>query len=243
MFNDKIASNKYEWFVNKFPCKTAIETGMHEGNGTRNLLKHHDTVISCESWDKFFQETLSSFISDDKFNLELEFKTKTHNITVKKLVKDDKTLFLLKGSSELALECIFLNELNYEFTTPYVFYLDAHWNGKGGTDWPILHELETIGNYNLSNSKLIIHDFKVPGFSTKGSPIWGYDENNGFDLDYEYVKEYLFKINNGMLSLFPDNVTNDVNGRGILYCVPPEELDFEEYLSYNRGNPTIELNN
>ena len=97
MFNDKIACSKYEWFINKFDCKTAIETGTHLGNGTRNLLKYHDNVISCESYDEFFQETLSRFISDDKFNLELEFKTKTHNITVKKLVRDDKTLFLLKG--------------------------------------------------------------------------------------------------------------------------------------------------
>lgn len=242
MFNDKIALTKYEWFIDKFDCKTAIETGTHLGNGTRNLLKYHDIVISCESYDEFFQETLSTFISDDKFNLELEFKTPTHNITVKKLVRDNKTLFLLKGSSELALESIFLNELNYEFDTPYIFYLDAHWNNKGGTDWPILHELKTIGNYNLSNSKIIIHDFKVPGFSSKDSPIWGYDSYDNIDLDYDYVKESLFKINDGMLSFFPDNVTNNECGRGMIYCVPPEELDFEEYLKYNRGKPPIELN-
>ena len=47
---------------------------------------------------------------------------------------------------------------------------------------------------------------------------------------------------NGILTFFPDKVLDDHAGRGILYSVPPEEQDYDEYLTFNRGKPAIKLN-
>jgi hypothetical protein len=250
MFQDPLAHIKYKWFVNKFDCKTLIETGTHVGHSALKFILFHDTIITCEISDRYFYSSLNRFTDKiNKFKVSSEFKTRTYNLDVRKLVRKNKTIFLIKGSSDLVLKSIFEGELSHDFELPYVFYLDAHGgytykSDIGGETWPIRDELEIIANYNLNNSKIIIHDFKVPGFSDyPDRPWWGYDSFQGQSLDYNYIKDCIFKINPGMLSFFPDDVKKQKTGsRGILYSVPPDELNFEEYLKFNRGIPPIELN-
>jgi|TARA_B110000858_G_C17698935_1_gene424930 hypothetical protein len=246
MFNCQIAAKKYSWFVSKYTIDVAIETGTCEGDGTLSLSKHHDLVITCEIDKNYFKKSLVNFKTNG-FNIIDGFRLPKSNLAVYELQNKNKKIYLIMGSSPIVLDDILDNGLGFEIKKSIVFYLDAHW----GDSFPILDELELISKYNLSDSKIIIHDFYVPGFTKwnineYGIDVhcWGYDFYKDDNLNFEYVKEKLFKINPGILSYFPDDVysTRYNGGRGILYSVPPEEQDFEEHLNYNRGIPCIELN-
>lgn len=248
MFNCEIAKKKYEWFINKYNVDIAIETGTNEAKGALNLSKHHDIVITCEVSDAYFNlssEILTSqmirYDNEPGYTLVSTFNTIHNNLLVNLYQKDNKKIYMIKGSSEVVLDDVLNGGLGFDVNKNLLFYLDAHWEEY----WPLLDELKTIKKYNLSDSKIIIHDFYVPGFSERvindeGEEIfiWGYDRN----LDFDYVKESLFAINPGMLSYFPDDVVFKNEGRGILYSVPPEEQDFNEYLNFNRGVPCLEIN-
>ena len=248
MFNCPIAKNKYKWFSNKYNIDIAIETGTCEGYGSLSLSNHHDLVITCEIDDTCCNLSINNF-KEAGYNLKSEFNTKNDNLPVYKFENNNKKIYLIKGSSSIVLDDVLNNGLGFEVNKSILFYLDAHFNDN----FPILDELESIGKKKLSDSKIIIHDFYVPGFTEYitneyGNTVhnWGNDfcSSSGDSLDFDYVKTKLFEINPGMLSYFPDDVHNreDRSGRGILYSVPPEEQDFEEHLSYNRGIPCIEVN-
>ena len=245
MFNCPIATKKYEWFQSKYIIDIAIETGTNQGHGTLSLSNHHDLVITCEIDDTRCNTSTIKF-EENGFQIKSEFYTKKSNLPVYEFQKDNKKIYLIKGSSTIVLDDILDNGLGFEIKKSIVFYLDAHW----GDSFPILDELELISKYNLSDSKIIIHDFYVPGFTEwkinedgKRIQEWGGTDHYDLRLDYEYIKTKIFEINPGILSYFPDDVYNSGDGgRGILYAVPPEEQNFEEYLSYNRGTPCIELN-
>lgn len=233
MFKDLIAYKKYDWFTKKFKSNTLIETGTFWGESTLIFSQFHDEVITCEIDLNNVETSINRFKSNG-FKCTQSFFTKTYNYKVFKFVKNNKKIWLVNGSSQNVLDSIFLGELNHNFSSPYTFFLDAH---GGSNYWPILDELNMILKYHLVDSKIIIHDFKVPGFDD-----WGYDKYDGQDLDYDYVKDFLFKINPKFLSFFPDKVANGVHGVGILYVIPNDEIDFEDYLKLNRGNPPIKIN-
>lgn len=248
MFNCPIATKKYEWFANKYNIDIAIETGTNHALGAVNLSKHHDIVITCEISDKYFQissDKLTCELTDYSYTLESTFNTIHNNLLVNLYQKDNKKIYMIKGSSEVVLDDVLNGGLGFDVSKSLVFYLDAHWDNY----WPLKDELSVIKKYNLSDSKIIIHDFYVPGFTKnvegeRGDEpfIWGCDWYDGQVLDFDYVKDLLFSINPGMLCYFPDDVIFSNAGRGILYSVPPEEQDFNEYLEFNRGTPCIEIN-
>lgn len=246
MFNCPIAAKKYEWFINKYTIDIAIETGTSTGTGTIELSKHHDLVITCEI-DKSRILFATDHFKHNGYELKSEFHTKAFNLPIFEFQKDNKRIYLVEGSSNIVLDDILNDGMGFEIKKSIVFYLDAHWNEY----FPILDELRAISKYNLSDSKIIIHDFYVPGYTEYKDNkngirmhYWGNDIYTAGELNFDYVKEELFKINPGILSYFPDDVYvwEDKAGRGTLYSVPPEEQDFEEHLNYNRGNPCIEIN-
>lgn len=259
MFNCLIAKKKYEWFVNKYNIDIAIETGTNRAKGALNLSKHHDIVITCEISDEFFNissdiitaettdsvENHGSNWEEPSYTLVSTFYTIHNNLLVNLYQKGNKKIYMIKGSSEVVLDDVLNGGLGFDVNKNILFYLDAHWEDY----WPLLDELKTIKKYNLSDSKIIIHDFYVPGFTKEvindeGEEIyhWGCDRYGPIQLDFDYVKESIFSINPGMLCYFPDDVIFSSAGRGILYSVPPEEQDFNEYLNFNRGIPCLEIN-
>ena len=248
MFNCEIAKKKYEWFANKYNIDIAIETGTNKGLGALNLSIHHDIVITCEVEDKYFEWSSREFTREAprcSYTLESTFNTLHNNLLVNLYQKDNKKIYMIKGSSEVVLDDVLNGGLGFDVNKSLLFYLDAHWNEY----WPLEDELKLIKKYNLSDSKIIIHDFYVPGFTERIVDedgithfIWGCDKYNNQNLDFDYVKDLLFDINPGMLSYFADDVVYNNSGRGILYSVPIEEQNFNEYLEYNRGTPCIEIN-
>jgi hypothetical protein len=252
MFNCEIAKKKYEWFANKYNINIAIETGTHQAMGALNLSKYHDIVITCEISDKYFNESSNNIKGNpDKYHIEpgytlvSTFNTIHNNLLVNLYQKDNKKIYMIKGSSEIVLDDILNGGLGFDVNKNLLFYLDAHWNDY----WPLKDELKLIKKYNLSDSKIIIHDFYVPGFTERivdeyGNThfIWGCDSYYDEIINFDYVKDLLFDINPGMLSYFADDVVYNNAGRGILYSVPPEEQNFNEHLEFNRGIPCIEIN-
>ena len=251
MFRDPYAVDKFKWFVEKYKSKTVFETGTYLGESVDYLIKYFDYVITCEVKEEFFNK------SCERFKNKLGFKETKYSKKIKRYDKDGKSIWIFWESSEIVMKKVFSgklsnkSELNFDFPKPYLFYLDAHWD-TGGHFWPIKRELKVIADFALSDSKIIIHDFKVPGYAAKKNEwyravgAWGYDcygeEGNEQDLDYDFVKEDLFQINSGMLTFFNDKVTDANCGRGIAYCVPLEEQDYDEYLTFNRGKPPIKIN-
>ena len=248
MFNDEIAIKKYEWFANKYNIDIAIETGTNKGLGALNLSIHHDIVITCEVEDKYFDISSHEFTREAprcSYTLESTFNTLHNNLLVNLYQKGNKKIYMIKGSSEIVLDDILNGGLGFDVNKSLLFYLDAHWNDY----WPLKDELKLIKKYNLSDSKIIIHDFYVPGFTERITDedgvehfIWGCDKYHNQNLDFNYVKDLLFDINPGMLSYFADDVVYNNAGRGILYSVPIQEQNFNEYLEFNRGIPCIEIN-
>ena len=235
MFTDINAKNKFKWFVDKYKCETGFETGTHLGVGAINMSEYFNHTITCEVSDEFFDKSCKRFLSEGFIESS---SSSVNNINYKKYDKGYKSIWIFHGSSELVLDAVLSGNIGFYFPRPYLFYLDAHWD-TGGHIWPVQQELENIARYGLSDSKIIIHDFKVPGYS-KNHLEWGFDSYGGQDLDYDFVKHYLWKINPGILPFFADKGTHQ--HRGILYAVPPEEQDFYEYLEFNRGIPSLKLN-
>lgn len=88
------------------------------------------------------------------------------------------------------------------------FYLDAHWEEY----WPLRDELEAIRLMNKPDSVIIIHDCKVPGHP------WGFDSYGGVNLDLDYVKPWLDRINPDFDISYNEQAAG--NMRGILYATP-----------------------
>lgn len=119
----------------------------------------------------------------------------------------DRTIWSLLGSSEKVLREL-LEDKAITIPGPYCLFADAHWNSY----WPLLDELKVISDLGLSETVIIIHDFKVPG------KPWGYDNHGGVELDIDYVRESLLKINPNYKISY--NEEAEGNKRGICYCCP-----------------------
>jgi hypothetical protein len=206
MFNDPIAARYFDFFQNEYCFKTIIETGTNHGIGTLNLSKYRNSVCTIE-------------INESTRNVALDnFKNAGYTISTIKNPHDliicsnrEKIIYSLLGSSQLVLDTIFSRKT---IDGPFLFYLDAHWDEY----WPLPDELKTIAKYNLFDSYIIIHDFKVPDKNFAYEPF----KINGdlVDLDFKFVKPYLDKINKNY-TIFC-NEEAEGNNRGILYVIPPD---------------------
>ena len=88
--------------------------------------------------------------------------------------------FYLGSSDSLLGEMI--KDMNTDETI--LFYLDAHWYDN----WPLLKELEIIGNLKNNNAIVIIDDFKVPNRNKD------YDSYEKHECSLEYIQYLIPKI-------------------------------------------------
>jgi hypothetical protein len=90
---------------------------------------------------------------------------------------------------------------------PICFLLDAHM----GWYWPLLDEIRRLRS--RPESTIIIHDFKVPG------KPFGHDRYYWTDLDWDYVKKDLHRVNPNFRISFNEEVSGP-HSRGVLYATP-----------------------
>ena len=100
-----------------------------------------------------------------------------------------------------------------------LFYLDAH----GEEYWPLLDELDYIGENCKDNCCIVIDDFKVPNRN------FNYDRYGLQVLDIDYIKDHICKIFKHPFFFFNDKTNRthpDTNQRmnavGKIYIYPAE---------------------
>jgi len=158
--------------------------------------------------DKFLNEEVDRLIKSHKINTIVEtgiYKGWSTNIFAKKVkkviaidisesllneakkynVENDNIDFYLGSSHEV------LNNVLKKNDNSILFFLDAHW----GEYWPLLDELKVIKEKEILPI-IIIHDFFVP--DEKGNAKFGFDRYGTTILNFEYVKQSMDKIYDGL---------------------------------------------
>lgn len=196
MFHDPIAENKFSQLVKQFGIIACVETGTHLGHGALNAAKYCHSVYTCEVNEEHRDKAIVNWV-------HAGYSVREEREVV--LCNQDVSLI----ASYLQSSPDFLRYLLATHFGPTVFYLDAHW----GQHWPLRDEMNAIAEWPGKNEcVIIIHDFKVPGKN------FGFDTHCGVDLDMNYVRAHLDKIN-PKFKLFC-NQEAEGNCRGILYATP-----------------------
>jgi len=213
MYNDPIATKKFEEFTKEHGVKSVFETGTWKGIGTLWFLHYVDEVFTVEIDQKFYMQAQARW-------LEQEFK-QTHKERIEEIEyvrfeKQGKTIHHFFGDSVEVMDLI-LSERKDIVKTPCLFYLDAHWDHEQPqlmVFWPILKELQILAKHKMGCCPIIVHDVKHP---TKN---FGYDEYQDQPLDVEYMEKDIKLINPNYKIYHNDNVSDEASGRGILYIAP-----------------------
>lgn len=103
---------------------------------------------------------------------------------------------------------ILIDVLNNVRDERIFFYLDAHW----GSYWPLRDEIKQITYHFKDNCILMIDDVKVPGYNEIN-----YDNYNGMECSYEYVKDLIDELFTGYKVYF---LITQKKFRGKLLIIP-----------------------
>ncbi len=213
MYNDKYAIAKFKEFAEQHKIKSVFETGTWKGDGTLWFLNYVDEVITVELDALYFTEAQVNWY--DKGFRETS-RGKHGEIMFVTVEKGNKKIHHFFGDSAEILDYVLINHKE-AIQQPCLFYLDAHWDWQQPQliiYWPILNELQILAKHKMGHSSVIIHDVKHP---TKN---FGYDIFFEQPLDFDYLKEDIFKLNPNYKTFHNDQVDDEVNGRGILYIAP-----------------------
>ena len=88
-----------------------------------------------------------------------------------------------------------------------LFFLDAHWEGY----WPLLDEIEAIGDLYAGRGVVVIHDMRVPGRD------FGYDRYGGQPLEYDYVAAALTRWSRGHVVEYNTEAVGSRVGVGFVF--------------------------
>lgn len=154
---------------------------------TRNILKLRDRFgirrfvetgtaegNNAIFYSQHFEEVHTSELDVDLVKKAIKRASGISNLGVYRVYRmpSPEFIYLLRGRYGLAA-----------WDDMPLFFLDAHSPGN----WPILGELEALKGFE--DCCIVIHDFKVP------DERLGYISYGGQDLDLDYVREDLFKVN------------------------------------------------
>lgn len=216
MYYDKFAIKRFEEIAkeNKF---TIFETGTHLGNGTLFFLNYRDEVITTEIHGMFHAESMTNW-KQKGFKIVFEGiigEETTQHLTI--LENGPKRIYSFFGDSADTINIVCKYN---KFKRPFFFFLDAHWDWRQTRQekyWPILNEMKMIAKHKLSDSIIIIDDFK----HDKG---FGYDSihlgGKEIILDWDYVKDDMLKINKDYKIGYNQETVEGIHGRGLLYAFP-----------------------
>jgi len=149
-------------------CKYFVETGTFEGYSVQVALDHgYEQVFSNEIFENRYTKCLERFKDNDNVNLWLGDSYDTFPDMMKRIDKKS------------------------------CFWLDAH-SGKesyarGGTDVPLIQELEHIKNHHIKDHIIAIDDAHLFGkkqFNKQGELVCDYSH-----VSYDTVKDKILEIN------------------------------------------------
>lgn len=203
MFHDRIAEAKFASLQKEFGFNTCIETGTHLGHGAMHASLYCKQVITIEIVNEFRLQAMQAWLKA-RFQPTQMFPESCWQYYSRSITSyHGDSSSLLKELLHSAWENV-----------PVCFYLDAHWHEY----WPLQDELSVIAEKHPRNCVIIIHDFKVPGKD------FLYDSYGGQDLDYDYVKDALARINPDFKIFYNEECDPKdepyASRRGILYATP-----------------------
>lgn len=198
MFHDAVAENRFAELQKQFGFKTVIETGTDYGHGALHASKYCDNVITMDISQESVDRSIKNWLDE---GFEIVHQEGSNTI----LHRGNSQIVSFLGNSPDVMRQVLPATIG-----PHCFYLDAHGGGC-----PLLEELRVIADFGLSNSVIIIHDFKVPD-----RPSYGYNEYNGTPLCYDYIKADLARVNPNFKIGYNREVAPGANQRGIFYATP-----------------------
>ncbi len=177
--------------------------------------------------DTFVQQRVAQLI--DQYRIATIIETGTyHGVTTAYLAEfglpvhtiETNPLYLLTAIARLSTHSNVITHLGAshemlgpvlrQATGPVLFFLDAHWGFN-----PLKGELNIIADHGLSDSVIIIHDFKVPNCNL------GYDaDHDSVPLSYDYIKDILPRIYTTWETEYNDEAHATGAMRGVVYLKP-----------------------
>jgi predicted O-methyltransferase YrrM len=176
-------SNLTDWHLESY-CQKHLFPSAFNGApeiGAFHLLLEKDFQIEAAVETGTYNGLTTQFLSSGFKEVHTIEIVEESFLKSKEFLKNCTNVHCYLGSSEQILHKI-LPTLKDKRT---IFYLDAHWNKY----WPLLDELEEIGNTHRDNCIIVIDDFKVP--HRKDIP---YDQYESHSCSYKYIKKKLDKI-------------------------------------------------
>lgn len=172
---------------NKFNVKTIVETGTFKGGSTLEFCSLADKVFTIEINKTYYETNTKLFQQHEQ--LPITAIQGTSPIEMRKIVKG----------------------VYGKFTSPALFYLDAHWHKYN----PLLDELKVIKELKLKDCLIAIHDFKVPGKK------FGYDRfSDGTEYTFDFIKKSIEQIYGVDGYSYHYNSEAEGANRGIIFIYP-----------------------
>lgn len=208
MFNDEVIDRKIQDLAAEFHPQTMIETGTWKGQGTLCLSQYFPLVVSIEIIQQNWEDATNNIRASG-------YPWYWQSADSRAFHAGGRWIILYRGDSPQVLREILRPAL--AIPRPIFFLLDAHWHAV----WPLINEINAIAESGVPDSVILIHDFKTPDGK------FGYDSYRGQDLDLDYVREPLLRVNpnykfswNTESRMVPG--TSEARGgpRGILYATP-----------------------
>lgn len=171
------------------------------------LIDRYDVRTIVET-GTYHGETTLDFASMVSDVYTIEINVNYSNIAEPKF--ENTNITAITGSSPEKMEDI-INNLYRPLLSPTLFYLDAHWQGYN----PLLDELSVLAKYKLTNSVIVIHDFKVPGKD------FGFDKfSDGSDYEWNLIEKHINDIYGVGNYEYSYNHKAEGAARGAIFIVP-----------------------
>jgi len=163
-------------------------------------------IIETGTYHGWSTIKLSEF---EKEVVSIEISPENYAKAVENIKKNNlSNVEILLGSSPEILE----NLVSFDEKNLLIF-LDAHWHNY----WPIHDELRVLITKKVK-PVLVIHDFFVP--NENGSPKFGFDRYNGQNLDFDYIKTYIFEMYGDNGFEYHYNKSIDCVDSGLIFIYP-----------------------
>ncbi len=183
-------------------CGGPFAGDVHLKQEIAKLIKYHNikTIVETGTYLGDTAQVLSK-MAEHFYTIEV-FKG-YYKLAREKL--DEENMILGNSPEELKKLLAFV-------PVPVLFFLDAHWK----KNWPLRDELTAIGESGkCQDAVIVIHDFFVPN-SDLGYDSYGRGDGTGRQiLDFNYVKDLVYKINPDFRYYYNKVATG--KKRGVIY--------------------------
>ena len=182
--SDPYVRKEIERVIARLGIEHVIETGTYTGATTKWFSERVKNVSTVELIENFYDSTMQMCKDLNLANIRC----------------------YLGSSADLLGDMI--TDMNTD--KPILFYLDAHREGS----WPLIKELETIGELKQDKAIVVIDDFKVPHRNKD------YDTYGGHECSMEYIQHTIPRLYRNSPFIYFNDKHDPLSNVGKLYMFP-----------------------